>query len=348
MTAQDFIEKFSLQRAKKMHDELLANCDKRPKSYTFQIEETGGRHTINFFGCPYRLKDKKMVNWLHSILLLSGANDTENEFSAEDRLYIGLTSINEQLLGSFNVIDIDAFPETINRWVKEANDYATGIDVMVQIKDTLFDWFDDEKNSDEVQYQSWVGFINCAVFVLYYSIKAETHNEYTDWAIDQLLCTLHAKINAANENEEEPDFTCESQAFETLVHMIPMIEESGDKALLHKVYAFAADYYRATHRDALADKYNIMAGKKPSNEEVSTFVNSLLIEMLGVNPEDVVPNADLIDNLEADRIDLVEIMMAIEKEYPIIIEERDILDPVTNELKDIVFPYRTVGDLILQ
>lgn len=46
MTAQEYIETSSLQRAKDMQAELLANCNKRPKSYTFQIEDTGGHETI--------------------------------------------------------------------------------------------------------------------------------------------------------------------------------------------------------------------------------------------------------------------------------------------------------------
>lgn len=346
MTAEEYVDNYSWQRANEMHQDLVAHCDKRPESYTFEIKETGGRETINFFGCPYRLKDKKMANWLRAISLTSTANNTENEFSAEDRLYIGLTAIEEQLNGAFNIIDADAFPEVIHKWIKASNGFACGIDVMVQVKDVLFDWFEDEKKSDEVQRQAWMGFIKCAVFILYYSIKTETHNEYTNWAIDQLLCTLHAKIDDAEDSGEDPDFSCEYQSFETLVHMIPMIEESNDKALLRKIYNFAADYYRATHRDTLADKYKTLAEMKPSIEEVKDYVKSLLVEKLGVAPEEVIPSADLIESLDADQLDLVEIMMAIENEFPVTIEVREIIDPVTDEVQSLEFPYRTVDDLI--
>ncbi len=44
-------------------------------------------------------------------------------------------------------------------------------------------------------------------------------------------------------------------------------------------------------------------------------VKAIVVEQLGVKPEQVVPEASLIDDLGADSLDTVELVMALEEEF---------------------------------
>lgn len=44
-------------------------------------------------------------------------------------------------------------------------------------------------------------------------------------------------------------------------------------------------------------------------------VKGIIIDLLGVEPEKVVPEANFRDDLEADSLDLVELIMAMEEEF---------------------------------
>ena len=44
-------------------------------------------------------------------------------------------------------------------------------------------------------------------------------------------------------------------------------------------------------------------------------VRALIVEQLGVNEEDVAPSASFVDDLNADSLDLVELIMSIEEEF---------------------------------
>ncbi len=44
-------------------------------------------------------------------------------------------------------------------------------------------------------------------------------------------------------------------------------------------------------------------------------VRSLIVEQLGVEEEQVTPNASFVDDLNADSLDLVELIMSIEEEF---------------------------------
>ncbi len=59
------------------------------------------------------------------------------------------------------------------------------------------------------------------------------------------------------------------------------------------------------------------------NEDTTRRVKDLIAESLGVNPQEVAPNASFIDDLGADSLDIVELVMAIEKEFDIEIPDED-------------------------
>lgn len=52
-------------------------------------------------------------------------------------------------------------------------------------------------------------------------------------------------------------------------------------------------------------------------------VNEVLVRELGVKPEDVTPDANIIADLGADSLDTVEIVMALEEEFDIQITDEE-------------------------
>jgi acyl carrier protein len=52
-------------------------------------------------------------------------------------------------------------------------------------------------------------------------------------------------------------------------------------------------------------------------------VKELIVQQLGVSESEVVPGAKFIDDLGADSLDLVELVMALEDEYGIEIPDED-------------------------
>ncbi len=55
-------------------------------------------------------------------------------------------------------------------------------------------------------------------------------------------------------------------------------------------------------------------------------VRALIVEQLGVNEEDVAPSASFVDDLNADSLDLVELIMSIEEEFAGDVEGLEISD----------------------
>jgi len=71
-----------------------------------------------------------------------------------------------------------------------------------------------------------------------------------------------------------------------------------------------------------------------ADESVEVKVIKIIIEQLGVNPEEVTKEASFIDDLGADSLDTVELVMAFEEEF-----DAEIPDEEAEKL-------RTVGDAV--
>lgn len=56
---------------------------------------------------------------------------------------------------------------------------------------------------------------------------------------------------------------------------------------------------------------------------VETRVKEIVCEQLGVSEEEVTPQASFIDDLGADSLDIVELVMALEEEYEMEISDED-------------------------
>ncbi|MDG2306011.1 MAG: acyl carrier protein [Candidatus Binatia bacterium] len=68
--------------------------------------------------------------------------------------------------------------------------------------------------------------------------------------------------------------------------------------------------------------------------DVENKVKEIVCEQLGVSEEEVAPNASFIEDLGADSLDIVELVMALEEEYDLEISDED------------AEKIRTVGDVV--
>jgi acyl carrier protein len=60
-----------------------------------------------------------------------------------------------------------------------------------------------------------------------------------------------------------------------------------------------------------------------SSEEIAERIKSIIVEQLGVSMEEVTREASFIEDLGADSLDIVELIMALEEEYDIEIPDED-------------------------
>jgi acyl carrier protein len=60
-----------------------------------------------------------------------------------------------------------------------------------------------------------------------------------------------------------------------------------------------------------------------SNLTIEQRVNKIVVEQLGVKEEDVKPSASFVDDLGADSLDTVELVMALEEEFETEIPDED-------------------------
>jgi acyl carrier protein len=70
-----------------------------------------------------------------------------------------------------------------------------------------------------------------------------------------------------------------------------------------------------------------MKRRRPLTEEymasVEEKVKHIIVEQLGVDEEEVKPEATFVDDLGADSLDVVELVMALEEEFGIEISDED-------------------------
>ncbi|HOO76602.1 MAG TPA: acyl carrier protein [bacterium] len=58
-------------------------------------------------------------------------------------------------------------------------------------------------------------------------------------------------------------------------------------------------------------------------ENIEQQVREVIVEQLGVNPDEVTPEASFIEDLGADSLDTVELVMALEEKFEIDVPDED-------------------------
>ncbi|MCP3987356.1 MAG: acyl carrier protein [bacterium] len=59
------------------------------------------------------------------------------------------------------------------------------------------------------------------------------------------------------------------------------------------------------------------------NDDLLARLSEIVSTQLGVDPKEVVPEARILDDLGADSLDVVELVMALEETYDIIVPDED-------------------------
>jgi acyl carrier protein len=67
----------------------------------------------------------------------------------------------------------------------------------------------------------------------------------------------------------------------------------------------------------------VKENKEATQMAVSEKIKSIIAEQLGVKAEEVTPQASFIDDLGADSLDTVELIMALEEEFNVEIPDED-------------------------
>lgn len=62
---------------------------------------------------------------------------------------------------------------------------------------------------------------------------------------------------------------------------------------------------------------------KEGRMAVQEKITEIIVEQLGVKPEEVTPEASFVDDLGADSLDTVELVMALEEEFGVEIPDED-------------------------
>jgi acyl carrier protein len=65
------------------------------------------------------------------------------------------------------------------------------------------------------------------------------------------------------------------------------------------------------------------AGVMKSEVTVFERLKKLIVDQLGVDEADVVPEASFVDDLNADSLDLVELIMSLEEEFKLQISDKE-------------------------
>ncbi|PWU05729.1 MAG: acyl carrier protein [Verrucomicrobia bacterium] len=60
-----------------------------------------------------------------------------------------------------------------------------------------------------------------------------------------------------------------------------------------------------------------------ADKSIEEKVKNIIVEQLGVNPEQVTPSASFITDLRADSLDTVELVMAFEEEFSVEVPDED-------------------------
>ncbi len=58
-------------------------------------------------------------------------------------------------------------------------------------------------------------------------------------------------------------------------------------------------------------------------------LKAIIVEQMGVNPDEITENTDIIKDLSCDSLDMVEMLMTVESKYGFEVEDKDVADLAT-------------------
>ena len=61
----------------------------------------------------------------------------------------------------------------------------------------------------------------------------------------------------------------------------------------------------------------------PTAQEIQERLKKIIVDQLGVDESEVVPSASYVEDLNADSLDLVELIMSLEEEFKVQISDED-------------------------
>jgi acyl carrier protein len=61
----------------------------------------------------------------------------------------------------------------------------------------------------------------------------------------------------------------------------------------------------------------------PTAQEIQERLKKIIVDQLGVDESEVVPGASFVEDLNADSLDLVELIMSLEEEFKVQISDED-------------------------
>lgn len=257
MTLNNFIDEYSWEQARVWHAEMLAQNSRRPKQWTFE-EKNGTKHTVYFNGCPFRLKSHKMVDWLRALSLSAeaGSDKSSYGFSAEEHVIICYVAIVAQLEGNLWVYEPQGLPQMLYQAIVKAKAYDDGIELFATLKNIYDEKLVSEDLPNNIFWRCVQAVLFICVYLIELSLITDNISVNTFEALNQLKVQLYSVITDAEEYDDTPDFSAEAECFDRFTKLIPKIEQSGDEELTRKAYEFARDYYQATRRFTLSEKFN--------------------------------------------------------------------------------------------
>jgi acyl carrier protein len=89
-------------------------------------------------------------------------------------------------------------------------------------------------------------------------------------------------------------------------------------SLIHLLAILCPDSFKVFPAQPTPTEQNFMAEKS-----IEEKVKDIIVEQLGVNPEQVTPQASFIEDLGADSLDIVELVMAFEEEFSVEVPDED-------------------------
>jgi acyl carrier protein len=64
--------------------------------------------------------------------------------------------------------------------------------------------------------------------------------------------------------------------------------------------------------------------RRQERDDIDERLKAIIVSQLGVDERKVVPSASFVEDLDADSLDLVELMMSLEEEFHVQIPDRDV------------------------